>query len=71
MENLDVEKLINEIHLRPAIWDMRLEEYSDKIKRKRCWEEVTETFIDENATLEQKKEAGNVLCTYEYNKYSE
>ena len=52
MENLDVEKLINKLHIRPAIWDMRFGDYSDKIKRKRSWEEVTEAFL---ATLEQKK----------------
>lgn len=47
MENLDIEKLINEIHLRPAIWDMRSEDYSNKIKKKSSWEEVTDAFMGE------------------------
>lgn len=61
MENLDIEKFINEIHVRPAIWDMHSEDYSDKIKRNRSWEEITEIFLDEKATLEQKKEMGNYV----------
>ncbi|KAG5866633.1 hypothetical protein JTB14_033267 [Gonioctena quinquepunctata] len=38
---------------------MRSGDYSDKIKKECSWEEVTEAFLDENATLEQKKEMGS------------
>lgn len=59
MANLDTEKLINLIHVRPAIWDMRSEEYSNKLIKKRSWEEITAAFINEDATLEEKREMGN------------
>lgn len=63
METLDVEKLINEIHIRPAIWDMRSEDYSNKIKKKRSWEEVTNAFVDEGAAVEEKRQMGNYMKT--------
>lgn len=58
---MDIEKFINEIHIRPAIWDMNSNDYSNKIKKKSSWEEITEAFLDENATLEQKRETGNYI----------
>lgn len=63
MENLDIEKLINEIHLRPAIWDMRSEDYSNKIKKKSSWEEVTDAFMGEVAEVEEKRKLGNYINT--------
>lgn len=61
MENLDCEKLIDLIHIRPAIWDMRSEDYSNKIVKKRCWEEITNEFIAEDATQDAKREIDNYV----------
>ncbi|KAF5301289.1 hypothetical protein FQR65_LT19238 [Abscondita terminalis] len=59
--NIDCELLINAIQERPAIWDMRSSDYSDKIKRKRSWEEVVILFSREDDTEEEKKKLGILL----------
>lgn len=54
-----MEKLINEIYLRPAIWDRRSDEYTNKVKNKSSWEEVTDAFVNNNIInveeVEEKK----------------
>lgn len=59
--SIDSELLINVIQERPAIWDMRSNDYSDKNKRKRSWEEVVILFAKENDTEEEKKKLGKLL----------
>ncbi|KAG8239284.1 hypothetical protein J437_LFUL017377, partial [Ladona fulva] len=43
---LYVEAFIVEIYQRPAIWDVALEEYSNREKKKNAWEELVTIFIN-------------------------
>lgn len=57
--SLDVEKLICEVQNRPALWDMTDGQYSDRIKRKQCWDEITEIFCKgKDVSLNDKKKLG-------------
>lgn len=57
-EIIDIEKLIVEIQNRPALWDMKTKEYSDRVKRNECWEELVNVFADQNMTIDAKKQLG-------------
>ncbi|XP_076043345.1 uncharacterized protein LOC143026586 isoform X2 [Oratosquilla oratoria] len=41
----DTERFIIEIEDRPAIWDVRLKEYSNKILKAKAWEELCSIFV--------------------------
>lgn len=58
MDSINVEQLIEEVHARPAIWDMRDSDYIDKSKRKEAWEEIVTVFVADSATLVEKLEMG-------------
>lgn len=58
MDKINVEQLINEVHMRPALWDMKLSDYSDRLKRKLCWEEISDIFATEDMTEKERKELG-------------
>lgn len=60
-DNFDLEKLISEVQKRPALWDMKAPEYSDRIKKRTSWEEIINLFSKDNATKEEKKILGELL----------
>ncbi|CAH2006820.1 unnamed protein product [Acanthoscelides obtectus] len=39
---IDTEKLISEVENRPSLWDLRKKEYSDRVMRRKCWEELAQ-----------------------------
>uniref|UniRef100_A0A6P7EYI0 Uncharacterized protein LOC114324624 n=1 Tax=Diabrotica virgifera virgifera TaxID=50390 RepID=A0A6P7EYI0_DIAVI len=61
MENVDIEKLIKEIHVRPTIWDMRSDDYFNKIKTKQSWDDITDAFVEGIVTQEERKHLGSIL----------
>jgi hypothetical protein len=42
----DTDLFIDEIERRPAIWDMASTEYSNKVSKRRTWEEIVLIFCD-------------------------
>lgn len=54
MDNFDKEAFIDEVEKRPVIWDTDCPEYSDRILKKKAWEELTEIFADPNYSKEKK-----------------
>lgn len=59
---LDVECMIQEVHLRPILWDVSLDDYKDKNKKTKAWMEVCETVYDNfKETPESQKK---ILCKY-------
>lgn len=58
MQKIDVPKLIKEVEKRPTLWDMAIKEYSDRVLRKECWQEITALFAKENMTAEEREELG-------------
>ena len=58
MDKFDVEQLIREIQLRPILWDMKLPDYTDRIKRRQCWEEITNIFAHEEMKVDERKHLG-------------
>lgn len=55
----DTKKFIMEIQTRPAIWNTKLPEYSDKILRQRAWEELVHIYYGTELTKEEKHKLGN------------
>lgn len=51
--DVDVELFIDEIRQHPEIWDMRREEYKDRVKKATAWEDVCKHMI---ADFETKSE---------------
>jgi hypothetical protein len=68
MRILDVEALIDAVRDRPALWDTRCSEYSDKVNKAQCWREifcnVEEGYDDLDA--EKQKEIGKILLQFVY-----
>lgn len=46
-EAFDVDKLIGKEKCLPAIWHVSFDEYSNKMKKKSYWVEVTDSFVAE------------------------
>lgn len=67
-EKFDIEKLISEIEKRPALWDMREKQYSDRVIRRKCWEEIVDLFANENSTIDEKRKLGKYNNIYINNK---
>lgn len=45
MNRLDVDRFIIDIEDRPAIWDVRCKNYSNKIAKAKAWEEMCDIFV--------------------------
>ncbi|CAH1995116.1 unnamed protein product [Acanthoscelides obtectus] len=58
---IDIEKLICEVENQPPLWDIRKKEYSDRVMRRKCWEELVNLFAKENNTIDENKQLGNEL----------
>lgn len=43
--NFCVKRLINEVQCRPAIWDSRIKEYSDRALKREAWDELCTVFV--------------------------
>lgn len=62
MDNFDTEKFICEVESRPALWDYSCEEYSDREKKKRCWEELVALFLEKDDPTDiDRNELGKTL----------
>lgn len=59
MEDLDYEKLIDVLQSHPAIWNMADPDYSNKIKKDNCWNDVCKVFYDswDDLSLSSKKKS--------------
>lgn len=55
--NFDTEKFIIEIQNRPAIWNTKSAEYSDRNLRQKAWEELVEIY-GTDLPQEKKKQLG-------------
>ncbi|XP_076034842.1 uncharacterized protein LOC143021317 [Oratosquilla oratoria] len=45
MHTLDIDRFIVELEDRPAIWDVRCNDYSNKIAKAKAWEEMCDIFV--------------------------
>ena len=54
-EEFNTDLFIDEIEKRPPIWDMTSSEYSNKISKRKAWEEIVLIFSDPSDTEERKK----------------
>lgn len=66
---LDVDRFIIEIEDRPMIWDVRYNDYSNKIAKTHAWEEICYIFVPgyTDMDLAAKNKAG-MYFYYKYNK---
>ncbi|XP_034836476.1 uncharacterized protein [Maniola hyperantus] len=60
-DNFDTELFIDEIEKRVAIWDMESSDYSNRIIKRRNWEEIVEIFCEAGDSEEKKKTLGTLL----------
>ncbi|XP_061717171.1 uncharacterized protein LOC133525001 isoform X2 [Cydia pomonella] len=58
---INIENFIQVIQNRPAIWDMSKREYSDRIAKKKAWEEISTLFITDFATKNTKQKNEEAL----------
>ncbi|GBM80376.1 hypothetical protein AVEN_166518-1 [Araneus ventricosus] len=58
---IDTNLLIKEVEHRPVIWDVKLADYSNKLARRRCWEELTEIFSPAKVSEKEKKALNELL----------
>ncbi|XP_039753356.1 uncharacterized protein LOC120628802 [Pararge aegeria] len=58
MDNFDTELFIDEIEKRVAIWDMESSDYSNRVIKRRNWEEIVEIFCEPGDSQEKKKALG-------------
>lgn len=58
-----MEEFINEIEIRPAIWNSKSDKHSNRTETKNAWEGICQKFIEDfqNKTTSEKNSAGNYL----------
>ncbi|XP_060809066.1 uncharacterized protein LOC132903823 [Amyelois transitella] len=63
MDNINVEDFINEIEIRPAIWNSKSDKHSNRTETKNAWEGICEKFVEDfkNKTTGEKNSAAMVL----------
>ncbi|XP_074035054.1 uncharacterized protein [Leptinotarsa decemlineata] len=61
--DLNTKHLIEEIRLRPAIWDTSCDDYTDKRRRRECWEELTYLFLAKSDVSTPVSEAEREIFT--------
>lgn len=54
-DEFNTDLFIDEIEKRPSIWDMTSNLYSNKISKRKAWEEIVVMFCDPSDTEERKK----------------
>lgn len=47
MDDINVEDFINEIEIRPAIWNSKSDKHSNRTETKNAWEGICEKFIED------------------------
>lgn len=57
---VSIDLLIDEIEKREAIWNINSKEYSNKIIKRRSWEELVLIFCSNNDSEEKKKNLGKL-----------
>lgn len=57
-DSFDTELFIDEVEKRVAIWDMESPDYSNRILKRRSWEELVEIFSEAGDSEEKKKVLG-------------
>lgn len=57
----DVDTFIDEVEDRPAIWNMHIPEYSNKIAKQQAWDELAMIFCDPNDMEQNLRELGNTI----------
>lgn len=55
----DTEQFIMEIQKRSSLWDLSSEDFSNRVLKKKHWEELVEIFGDEELNDEEKRKLGN------------
>ncbi|KAJ2941416.1 hypothetical protein O0L34_g3625 [Tuta absoluta] len=57
-DNFDTELFIDEVEKRVAIWNMESSDYSNRVIKRRNWEEIVEIFCEAGDSEEKKKALG-------------
>lgn len=60
-DNFDTELFIDEVEKRAAIWNMELSDYSNRVIKRRNWEEIVEIFCEAGDSEEKKKAIGKFI----------
>lgn len=55
MASFDTDRFIIEVEQRPAIWDSRCNEYSNKLSRGKAWEELCDIFVPDFKEMDSVK----------------
>ncbi|KOB77055.1 Uncharacterized protein OBRU01_04631 [Operophtera brumata] len=63
IDRFDTELFIDEVEKRPALWDIQLAEYSNKIIRNGAWQELVEIFGENEDSLEKKALFDSDFCS--------
>ncbi|XP_069696499.1 uncharacterized protein [Periplaneta americana] len=60
-QDFDIDQFILSIESKPALWDSRVAEYSNKVKKQECWREVCSEVVAnfKNFPEERQREIGN------------
>ncbi|KAL4718840.1 hypothetical protein ACJJTC_014070 [Scirpophaga incertulas] len=71
MDDINTEEFINEIEIRPAIWNSKSDKYSNRTETRNAWEGICEKFIEDfqNKTTGEKNSAGNYLFKSDFQWY--
>lgn len=58
---IDTYVFIDEIRRRPALWNTNIDSYTNKIIKKKTWEEMVLVFGNSGDTVENKKSLGKYI----------
>lgn len=66
--SFESERFITEIQIRPCIWNIHIEEYSNRVAKQWAWNEIAETLYADWLVLEEndKTKKGNFIHLLRY-----
>ncbi|XP_047100334.1 uncharacterized protein LOC124718765 [Schistocerca piceifrons] len=63
LEFINTEDFISEVESRPIIWDMKSDDYSNKVMKMKAWQEIITKFVPDfdEKSIDERNKIGTIL----------
>ncbi|XP_049829989.1 uncharacterized protein LOC126269907 [Schistocerca gregaria] len=63
LEFINTEDFISEVESRPVIWDMKSDDYSNKVMKMKAWQEIITKFVPDfdEKSIDERNKIGTIL----------
>lgn len=59
--NFDIDSFISEVEERPAIWNMHVPEYSNRVAKQQAWDELVMIFYNLDGPVQKLRALGKYI----------